>query len=115
MCGWQNPVSVVSIDILRCVDGSRTRSCSVVDAPCIEAPPCTLILVLGAGEEVRDEVREPERTLGRSEIRCPAAEGGGLEDAVGLLLGSCSASGWSDNASVFASTGSTCDFPFPAM
>jgi len=64
---------------------------------------------------VRDEVREPERTLGRSEIRCPAAEGGGLEDVAEMLLGSWSASGWSDKASVFASTGSTCDFPFPAM
>lgn len=42
----------------------------------------TLILVLGAGDEVREDVREPKRTLGRSEIRCPDAEGGGLAAGV---------------------------------
>lgn len=57
---------------------AESRSCSVVDAPCIDLPPATLILALGAGEEVREDVREPMRTLGRSEIRCPDAEGGGL-------------------------------------
>ena len=60
----------------------RTRSWRVVDAPCMELPPATLILVLGAGEEVREDVREPERTLGRSEIRCPDADGGGLAAGV---------------------------------
>ena len=64
--------------------GERTRSWRVVDAPCMELPPATLILVLGAGEEVREDVREPERTLGRSEIRCPDADGGGLAAGVGF-------------------------------
>jgi len=62
----------------------------VVDAPCMDAPPWTLIFVFGAGEAVREEVREPVRTLGRSEINGPAAEGGGLLDvgeAAGVDLG----------------------------
>lgn len=77
----------------------------------MEAPPATLILVLGAGEEVRDGVREPERTLGRSDNRCPAAEGGGFAAAVGgsmVVLGICRASGWSESANVFARAGSGC-------
>ena len=53
----------------------------------MDAPPATLILVFGAGEEVREGVREPERTLGRSEMRGPAAEGGGLVDVAGVTLG----------------------------
>ena len=53
-----------------------TRSCKVVDAPCMELPPATLIFVLGVGEEVREDVLE--RTLGRSEMRWPDADGGGL-------------------------------------
>lgn len=61
---------------------NRTRSCRVVDAPCMGLPPTMLILVLDAGEEVREDVREPTRTLGRSEIRCPDAEGGGLAAGV---------------------------------
>lgn len=68
-----------------------------MDAPCIEAPPATLILVFGAGEEVREEVREPERTLGRSEIKGPAADGEALEDegvdVAGVVLGNWRASG----------------------
>ena len=48
----------------------------------MEVPPVTLILVLGAGDEVREDVREPKRTLGRSEIKCPDAEGGGLTAGV---------------------------------
>ena len=35
----------------------------------MEAPPGTLILVFGAGEEVREVLREPVCTLGRSEIK----------------------------------------------
>lgn len=31
-----------------------TRSSKVVDAPCMDAPPGTLILVFGAGEAVRE-------------------------------------------------------------
>lgn len=69
---------------------SYTRSFSVADSPCMEAPPWTLIFVFGAGEDVRDDVRELERTFGRSDIKGPAAEGGGLEvavDVAGVVLG----------------------------
>lgn len=89
--------------------GGCTRSWRVVDAPCIELPPATLILVLGAGEEVLDDVREPVRTFGRSEIRCPDAEGGGLAavvDVAGATFGNWRASGWSESAKVFARAGS---------
>ena len=75
----------------------------------MELPPATLILALGAGEEVREDVREPRRTLGRSEIRCPDAEGGGLVAGVetaAATLGSWRASGWSERANVFARIGS---------
>lgn len=72
--------------------GRRTRSWRVVDAPCIELPPATLILVLGAGEEVLEDVREPERMLGRSEIRCPVAEGGGL--AAGVEVADATLGNW---------------------
>ena len=37
-------------------------------APCIGVPPATLILALGLGDEVRDDLV--------SEMSCPAAEGG---------------------------------------
>lgn len=80
-----------------------------MDAPCIEVPPATLILVLGAGEEVLDDVREPERTLGRSEIKCPDAEGGGFTAGVevaGETFGNWRASGWSERANVLARAGS---------
>ena len=90
----------------------------MVDAPCIEAPPCTLILALGAGEAVREDVREPERTLGRSEINGPAAEGGGLVEVVDVAevgLGSCRASGWSDKANVLAIVCCCCCFLFPVI
>lgn len=89
--------------------GGRTRSWRVVDAPCMELPPVTLILVFGAGEEVLEDVREPERTLGRSEIRCPDADGGGLAVGVGFAgvpFGNWRASGWSLRAKVFARAGS---------
>ena len=84
----------------------------------MEAPPGTLILVLGAGEEVREGVREPERTLGRSEIRYPAAEGGGFADIVedpAVVLGNCRASGCSESARVFERPGSGCNHLFPAV
>ena len=90
----------------------------VVDAPCIELPPATLILVLGAGEETREDVREPERTLGRSEIRCPDADGGGLAAGVevaGVPLGNWRASGWFERAKVFARTGSGRGHLLPPM
>lgn len=81
-----------------------TRSCSVADAPCIDAPPETLTVVLGAGEAVRDELRDdPVRTFGRSDINGPAADGGGLREASVAVLGVCFASGRSDSANVFES------------
>ena len=53
----------------------------MAEAPCIDVPPDRAILVFAeAGEDVREEV-VLLRTLGRSEIRDPAAEGGGLGDA----------------------------------
>lgn len=75
----------------------------------MELPPATLILVFGAGEEVLEGVREPERTLERSEIRWPDAEGGGLAAGVevaGTAFGNWRASGWSERAKVFARAGS---------
>ncbi len=98
--------------------GCHTRSCRVVDAPCIALPPATLILVLGAGEEVLEDVREPERTLGRSDIRCPDAEGGGLAagvEVVGATFGNWRASGWSESAKVFAREGSGRERLLPPM
>ena len=79
----------------------------------MEAPPGTLILVFGAGEDVREVLREPVCTLGRSDIRGPAAEGGGLDDFVGM--GSCCASGWSESANVLARAVSGWDRLLPAM
>lgn len=80
----------------------------VEELPCIDIPPETLILVFdGAGEEVRDF------KFGRSDIREPAAEGGGFGDAfredVEMLeddIGSWRASGLSERARVFANGGS---------
>lgn len=55
----------------------------MAEAPCIDEPPEMAIVVLGAGDEVREGPfelgREVVRTLGRSEMRGPEAEGGGLE------------------------------------
>ena len=81
----------------------------------MEAPPGTLILVFGAGEEVREVLREPVCTLGRSEIKGPAAEGGGLDGFVEDPLGSCRASGCSESANVFVRAGSGWDRLLPAM
>lgn len=52
-------------------------------------------------------------TLGRSEIKGPAAEGGGLDDIVDM--GSCRASGWSESANVLARVGSGWARLLPAM
>ena len=88
---------------------AESRSLRAVEAPCIGIPPDRLILVLGAGEGVRDEVL----TLGTSEIREPAADGGGLgdgfrddemDDEEGM--GSWRASGASERASALAKGGS---------
>ena len=95
---------------------AESRSCRVVEAPCMDAPPAILIVVLGAGEEVREDVREPVRTFGRSDIRGPEAEGGGLSDGPVVVFGNWRASGLFDKANVFASPGSWfCDFLLPAM
>ena len=92
-----------------------TRSSKVVDAPCMEAPPGTLIVVFGAGEEVREVLREPVCTLGRSDIKGPAAEGGGLDGLVEDPLGSCRVSGCSERANVLERAGSGWDLLLPAM
>ena len=84
----------------------------------MELPPVTLILVLGAGDEFREDVREPERTFGRSEIRCPDAEGGGLAAGVEVAdraFGDWRASGWSERAKVFARVGSGRESLLPLM
>lgn len=86
--GLQHPMIAKSVIVLDEVIETHTRSWSVVDAPCMEVPPWTLTLVFGAGEDVREEVREPVRTLGRSEMRGPAAEGGGLDVELNAVLGS---------------------------
>ena len=89
---------------------AESRSLIVDELPCIDVPPERLILVLGAGEEVREVL-----TSGRSEISEPAADGGGFGDAVrddarllevDLTVGSCRASGLSERARVFAKCGS---------
>lgn len=97
---------------------AESRSFIAVEAPCIGVPPDRLTLVLGAGEEVRDEVL----TLGRSEIREPAADGGGLgdgfrEDALDdeVGTGSWRASGVSVRASALAKGGSFRWRLLPAM
>lgn len=80
-----------------------------MDAPCIALPPATLILVLGAGEEVLEDVREPERTLGRSEIKRPDADGGAFTAGVEVadeVFGNWRASGWLERANVLARAGS---------
>jgi hypothetical protein len=67
---------------------AASSSESTAEAPCIDVPPVMFTLVLeleGAGEEVR-EVGVLFEVL-KSEIRVPAAEGGGLG------VGACMATG----------------------
>ena len=81
-------------------------------------PPTMLILALGAGDEVLEDVREPNRTLGRSDMRCPDAEGGGLAAGVevaGTAFGDWRASGWSERAKVFARLGPCREDLLPLM
>ena len=95
---------------------SRTRSWSVVEAPCIEAPPATLTFAFGAGDEVREDPREPDLTFGRSDISGPEADGGGFKDGPAVVFGNCFASGSSDNASAFDNDASfLCPLLLPAM
>ena len=86
----------------------------VLDAPCMDCPPETLILVLAAGEAVLEAFREWDevRTLGKSEMSCPEADGGSLvgrADVTGAFVGSWRASGVSERAKVFANVGSLRD------
>ena len=57
---------------------AESRSLRVAEAPCMDVPPDKAIFALGVGEEVREVCR----TLGRSEIRGPMADGGCLGKAV---------------------------------
>ena len=88
------------------------------EAPCIDAPPGTLTLAFGAGDEVLELLREPVRTFGRSEIKGPTADGGFFDDEVpdiGAGAGSCFASGLSERAKVLESAISFCCLLLPAM
>ena len=110
-------LDLVSVALLH-GERDRTRSCRVVDAPCMELPPVTLILVLDAGDEVREDAREPKRTFGRSEIRCPDAEGGGLAAGVEVAdtaFGNWRASGRSERAKAFARVDSGRECLLPLM
>jgi len=65
---------------------AESRSESVVEAPCIAVPPVILTLVFGAGEaffEVCDDAAL--RGDRASDIKAPAAEGGGFE-AIGCVV-----------------------------
>lgn len=69
---------------------AASSSVSTVDAPCMDVPPVMLTFVrVGAGEAVREALREALLLLGfrESDIREPAAEGGGRG------VGACTASG----------------------
>jgi hypothetical protein len=56
---------------------AESKAVRAVEAPCMGVPPVMAILVFGAGEEVR--VTGALRDVGfGSEIRRPAAEGGGF-------------------------------------
>jgi hypothetical protein len=65
---------------------AESRAERVVDAPCIEAPPVRETFVIfclaGAGDPVRegfwDEEGVDDLEVLKSEIRLPAAEGGGF-------------------------------------
>ena len=74
---------------------AESKSERVVEAPCMAGPPVRVIFVLfcGAGDAVRGVF---VRTLGRSEIRGPEAEGGGLEG-----VGRWTASGSKERIEVF--------------
>lgn len=61
---------------------AASSSLSAEDAPCMDVPPVMFTFVFeGAGEEVREAFREVEVELLldlKSDIKVPAAEGGGL-------------------------------------
>lgn len=108
----------VGLDWISRVRMAESRSLRAVEAPCMGIPPDKLTLALGAGEEVRDDVL----TLGRSEIREPAADGGSLgdgfrEDAMDdeVGIGTWRASGVLLRASALARGGSFRWRLLPAM
>ena len=55
---------------------AESRAVSAVEAPCMGVPPVMFTFVFGAGEEIREVGALLGAGFG-SEIRCPAAEGGG--------------------------------------
>jgi hypothetical protein len=75
---------------------AASSSFNAVDCPCMDVPPVMFTFVFeGAGEDVREMLRDEELLLVlRSEIRVPAAEGGGL----GIGAGMASGLGWSAKA-----------------
>lgn len=84
---WQSQrreeVSLEANEGLVCSSSARmaeSRSMREVEAPCMGVPPERGMVVLGKGEEEREEGweegREEVRTLGREDMRVPAAEGG---------------------------------------
>jgi hypothetical protein len=54
---------------------AESRPVRAVDAPCIGVPPVMLTLAFGAGDAVREAGALLEVGF-RSDMRCPAAEGG---------------------------------------
>lgn len=72
---------------------AESRSVKAVDAPCMAVPPDMLILVLAAGDAVREDAMAPfvvvvaffldER---ESEMRGPEADGGGFA-VMGKVMG----------------------------
>jgi len=68
----------VLISRLRIAESSSER---MVEAPCMDVPPVMFTFVFeGAGEDVREAFREAGVLLEvlKSDIKVPAAEGGGL-------------------------------------
>ena len=57
---------------------AESRSLRVAEAPCIDVPPVSAIFFFGEGELPRELMS----TLGKDDMREPAAEGGGLGEAV---------------------------------
>lgn len=75
-----------------------SRSDRAVEAPCIAFPPAIVTLVLGAGEAFLDDCAEDFLDGDKaSEIKLPAADGGGLlcgrGPAESVIKGICVASG----------------------
>lgn len=71
---------------------AESRSVKAVDAPCMAVPPDMLILVLAAGEAVREDAMAPLVVVAfflderESEMRGPEADGGGFA-VMGKVVG----------------------------